>query len=47
MRKNRLNAPSDLAEIVHRIEAFVLPVLIDSNIAVKVWDAGKGWSPRP
>ena len=46
IRKNRLNAPSDLAEIVHRIEAFVLPVLIDSNIAVKVWNTGKGWSPR-
>ena len=46
IRKNRLNAPNDLAEIVHRIEAFVLPVLIDSNIANKVWNAGKSWSPR-
>ena len=46
IRKNRLIAPSDLAEIVHRIEAFVLPVLIDSNIADKEWNASKGWSPR-
>lgn len=43
IHKNRVNAPSDLAEIIHRIEVFVLPVLFDPTTIDKEWSPEQGW----
>ena len=43
IKQKLLNAPSDLTEIVDTVEAFVLAVFIDSNIANKEWIPAKHW----
>ena len=46
IRKNRLNAPNELLEIVHRLESFVLPTLLDPAIAKKSWNPETGWNSQ-
>lgn len=43
IRKNRLDAPSDLTEINHQIKGFVLPVLLDPSTIDKEWSPKLGW----
>ncbi len=43
IRKNRLEAPNELSEIVDRIVDFVLPIFLDPSIKNQEWNSTSNW----
>jgi|GEM_PF-1789415 len=43
LRKNNLQAPTELREVIERISEFLMPVLEDKTVTDKSWNSTDGW----